>query len=94
MFYKKIIVIFTVLVFCFSIFGPILADATVQTTNQTKINPQPIQGYAYSTINISLDDSGIIYERNTNLQAPTGWNESIALFSAVMTLTTHGDIRY
>ena len=86
---KKIMVIFTLLIFCFSIFGPIVANAMVQGTSQAKTNPQPIHGYAYSTINVTLDDKGIIYERNTNLKAPTGWNESIILSSAVMTLTTH-----
>ena len=89
---RKYLTIVWCFVFLLGFLSPTITNASVNNSNKQIATPKPITGYAYSTINVTLDDSGIVYERNTNLQAPVDWNQSVTLFSAVLTLTTHGDL--
>ena len=86
--FKSIGLIFLVLmVINFQLLLP--AFASDQSVSQ---NIVPKQGYAYSTINVTLTDTSMSYLRGTVLNQPAGWEESISLFTFSASLTTHGDI--
>lgn len=67
--------VFIVFIILFaSVLSPSMVNAKTNNINSTNGNPTSKSSFAYSTINITLDNNGITYERNTDLKAPAGWN--------------------